>query len=210
MNKYVAIVMAGGRATRMGGIEKALAPLCGKAMVEWILDAAENCAAIGSCYTVTSSYTPETTAFLKSKKKNIMVTKGNGYVEDMKEAIKSIRPEHTVMMLSCDMPLLTADMLGALAAAYEKNNAPPAMSLYIPSSLLHSRHAVGAYFANIGGTEAFAAGINLIRPEYISDAEIPDIRILLNLPAAAINVNTEEDLLLAAKILCESEKQNSG
>ncbi|HSH42763.1 MAG TPA: NTP transferase domain-containing protein, partial [Arenicellales bacterium] len=33
-----AIVLAGGRARRMGGVDKGLIPLCGRSMIEHVLD----------------------------------------------------------------------------------------------------------------------------------------------------------------------------
>ncbi len=63
--KVPALVMAGGKGSRMGlPTEKPLLPFLGKPLIDWVADAIAQATKISEFYVITSSNTPKTEAAL--------------------------------------------------------------------------------------------------------------------------------------------------
>lgn len=96
-------VMAGGRASRLGGVEKPLLSVCGEPMLFRVLDAASRvCRRILLVY---SRHTPSLGALCRSgalRGVECLEGSGEGYVSDLREALRLLSPP--VLVLPADMP----------------------------------------------------------------------------------------------------------
>lgn len=105
------VVMAGGRGSRLGGVEKPLIKVCGRPMILGVLEAASKvCRRLVLVY---SSHTESLAALCRRAglRLKIECLKGSGesYVEDLALAMGALEPP--VLVLPADMPLLTWEYL---------------------------------------------------------------------------------------------------
>ena len=106
------IVMAGGRATRMNGVEKGLLRLGGKPLIEYVLDAARKLG--GELYVAPSRHTPLTKRWCIERGIPIIETMGEGYSRDLRYVASRVgRP---ILFLPVDTPFLTAELLNEFLA----------------------------------------------------------------------------------------------
>jgi len=101
------VVMAGGRATRMNGVEKALLRLRGKPLIEYVLDAAGELG--GELYIAPSKHTPLTKRWCIERGVRIIETIGEGYSRDLRYVAS--RVDRPILLLPVDTPFLTAELL---------------------------------------------------------------------------------------------------
>ncbi len=104
------IVMAGGRASRLGGVEKPLLRVCGRPMVLRVLEAASRvCRRVLLVY---SRHTPSLGVLCRSGVLPGLLClegSGEGYVADLRRALEVLSPP--VLVLPADMPYLTWEYL---------------------------------------------------------------------------------------------------
>lgn len=131
------VVLAGGRATRMGGQDKGLVPLAGRPMVAWVLDALR----------------PQVDGIVINANRNLAAYAvfGHPVVEDRQGGFLgplaglatglSVAPTPFVLTVPCDAPLLAGDLAGRLltgcraadaelAVAYDGARLQPVFALY--------------------------------------------------------------------------------
>ena len=117
MNALRIVVMAGGRATRMNGVEKALLRLGGKPLIEYVLDAAGELG--GELYIAPSRHTPLTKRWCIERVIRIIETAGEGYSRDLR--CVASRVDRPILFLPVDAPFLTAELLNEfLAGAWRR------------------------------------------------------------------------------------------
>jgi len=108
--RLVAVIMAGGRATRMGGIVKPMLPVCGEPMLVRIARVAVSVAS--SIVVATSPFTANevrracSLGFIDS----CVLLSGRGYPEDIALAARLI-PRRPLLVLPSDTPFLSASAL---------------------------------------------------------------------------------------------------
>ena len=107
MSSLRIVVMAGGRATRMNGVEKALLRLRGKPLIEYVLDAAGELG--GELYIAPSKHTPLTKRWCIERGVRIIETIGEGYSRDLRYVAS--RVDRPILLLPVDTPFLTAELL---------------------------------------------------------------------------------------------------
>ena len=111
------VVMAGGRATRMNGVEKALLKLRGKPLIEYVLDVAGELG--GELYIAPSKHTLLTKRWCIEKGIQIIETVGEGYSRDLRYVAS--RVDKPTLFLPVDAPFLTAELLNEfLAGAWRR------------------------------------------------------------------------------------------
>jgi molybdopterin-guanine dinucleotide biosynthesis protein A len=118
------LVLAGGRATRMGGQDKGLVPLAGRPMVAWVLDALR----------------PQVDGIVINANRNLAAYGAFGYavVEDRQGGFLgplaglatglSVAPTPFVLTVPCDSPLLAGDLAARLLAACQAADAELAVA----------------------------------------------------------------------------------
>src|SRR4051795_6447066 len=119
---FTVVIMAAGKGTRMrSAVPKVLHPVCGKPMVEWVIDAAR-AAGAGRVVAVTrpddgvAEGLPEDVEVAEQRE-------GEGTGSAVLAARQAIEPGEPVLVLSGDHPLLSSELIGELVRTHREENA---------------------------------------------------------------------------------------
>ena len=118
-DQLTVLVMAAGKGTRMrSALPKVLHPICGRPMVEWVIDAAR---AAGASEVVCVTRPGDgVAAGLPDDVTTVEQTSGEGTGSAVLAARAAIAPEATVAILSGDHPLVSAELIEELIATHER------------------------------------------------------------------------------------------
>ena len=176
----------------MGRGLKPLLTFKGRPLIEWILEAAAGCDSIENVFV---AITPETAQIKDALKAEFIETKGKGFVEDLVAAIKQLGRDKT-MVLSADLPLLTADDLSWVATEYKLANTP-ALAVYVPTELYRELGLQPSI--EIDGL--VPTGVNIVDGSDLNGAES---QLVTENPRFAFNINTPSDLEKAIEFAKEN------
>lgn len=121
-DQVTALIMAAGKGTRMrSALPKVLHPICGKPMVEWVIDAARgagasNLVAITRPDDGVAESLPDGVAVAEQRE-------GEGTGAAVLAAREATGSEGTVVILSGDHPLLSRELIAGLVAAHRSEGA---------------------------------------------------------------------------------------
>jgi GTP:adenosylcobinamide-phosphate guanylyltransferase len=175
--------MAGGMGKRMS--TKTIKPLLvfrGKPLIAWIYGSAFNCPRIESTYVAITQYTAELKELLDAE---YVITGGEGYVNDMVEAIKRLGLKRT-LTLSADLPFITPSDLTWVVEEYLKLGTP-ALAVYVHVKVYEDYEL--DYDLESNGL--VPSGVNVVNG---SDIDGRESRIITENPAFAFNINTQNNL----------------
>jgi adenosylcobinamide-phosphate guanylyltransferase len=185
-----ALIMAGGSGSRLNMGEKPLISICGQPMIAYVIDAFCSC---GFTPVVAASpKTPMTMNWCRAQGITFCKTEGIGYVEDMISAIETLDEHQPLFVSVSDIPCITAKIIHRIAALYLASG-KDACSAWIPSDLVQLCNGTICYQEQVNRVEACPAGINILRGDLISQSQ-EELRILLNEPGLAMNVNSRADI----------------
>src|SRR3954467_706558 len=119
---FTVLIMAAGRGTRMRSeLPKVLHPVCGRPMVEWVIDAAREAGASRVvCVTRPGDGVAEA---LPDSAEAIEQTEGEGTGSAVLAAREAIDPDATVVVLSGDVPLTSAELIKELVEDHKAEGA---------------------------------------------------------------------------------------
>jgi adenosylcobinamide-phosphate guanylyltransferase len=188
----LAVIMAGGKGSRLNLGEKPLVTIAGRPMISYVIRAFE----MYGCHivVVASDKTPMTQNWCRVSGIDLFCAKGNGYVEDMVDAVSALGEPQPVFISVSDLPCLHAGILGTIHAAYEKSG-KEAVSSWVPVSRVRNHRDV-LYKEMVDGVEACPCGVNILRGDRIAQPQ-DELVVLLDEPRLAHNVNTRADLAFA-------------
>ena len=122
MAKPTVLIMAAGHGTRMhSSLPKVLHPVCGRPMLHWVIDAARGAGA-GRIICITRPGENIEEA-LPDGVETAPQTSGEGTGAAVLAARDGIETESTVVVLSGDHPLISADLIAELVDAHEREHA---------------------------------------------------------------------------------------
>jgi len=202
----VALVMAGGKGTRMKiAEEKPLIKVCGKPVIEYVLAALKDAKKIDSIVVAVSSCTPKTAKFLSQFPVKVIETPGKDYVSDMGYAVQNLKLG-VFLAIAADLPLVRGEMLDAIVERYECCG-KPALTVAVP---LETKTKLGMsieYSFKMDNRDVVPVGINVIDGHKRYGDEWLDQDIyLLNHDELAVNINTVQELELAERLLAKQNK----
>jgi adenosylcobinamide-phosphate guanylyltransferase len=203
----VALVMAGGKGTRMRiAEEKPLIKVCGKPVIEYVLAALKNAKKIGSIVVAVSSCTPKTAKFLNQFPVKVIETPGKDYVSDMGYAVQNLKLG-VFLAIAADLPLVTGEMLDAIVERYERCG-KPALTVAVPLETKTKLGMSREYSFKMDGKDVVPVGINVIdgHKQYGDEWLDQDI-YLLNHYELAVNINTIQELQLAERLLATNQNK---
>ncbi len=180
-----ALVMAGGRGSRMSGVEKPMAMLEGKPLVAYVIRALLGSRKIGRVYVAVSPGVPLTAEYIQDcpdKRVSQAMTPGSGYIEDMAYVAQALGLHEPFLVVSADLPLITPDIIDLVVSEYEKCG---------KESLSVRAGADGA---------ALPAGINVVHAAHMDRAQ-EEYLLALSDPMLAVNVNYRKDLTVCEQLL---------
>src|SRR3954470_12806610 len=119
---FTVVIMAAGKGTRMrSAVPKVLHPVCGKPMVEWVIDAAREAGA-GRVVAVTrpddgvAQGLPEDVVVAEQRE-------GEGTGSAVLAARDAMKAGEPVLILSGDHPLVSAELVGRLVDTHREEGA---------------------------------------------------------------------------------------
>jgi bifunctional UDP-N-acetylglucosamine pyrophosphorylase / glucosamine-1-phosphate N-acetyltransferase len=121
-----ALIMAAGQGTRMrSDVPKVLHEVCGRPMIAWPILAAREAGANRICVIVSPEH--DLSAVLPEGTETVIQPEANGTGGALRAAADVIRDSETVLVLSGDTPLLSADEIEDLLTAHQEAGAAATM-----------------------------------------------------------------------------------
>ncbi len=201
-----ALIIAGGLGSRLGLGEKPLVTINGVPMIRYVIKAFES--AGFEVVVVLSRKTPYTHNWCRAHAVPHYTAGGQGYVEDIAEAVEALEIVDPLFTSVADIPCLEDDIIATLHASYLESGRD-ALSCWIPKDLAEKYGSRVAYTEIIDGVEACPAGINIICGNLINFPQ-EETRVILADPRLAYNINTREALDFATSILHARRNRGEG
>jgi adenosylcobinamide-phosphate guanylyltransferase len=195
---FVALIMAGGKGTRFHGkTEKPMALFMGTPLIKRVIDATKESKKITETYVAVTLFTPKTTQEVKNASVKIIETDGQGYHEDLKQAIKTANLFCPVLIISADLPLLTGEFIDNIIEKYVQSG-KPALTVLVPQEafLEYGLSAVSVF--EFKGKMYAVSGINILDGHQILEEQEQEV-VFSSSPEAVFTVNSREDLDAAKK-----------
>ncbi len=121
-----ALIMAAGQGTRMrSAVPKVLHEVCGRPMIAWPIRAASEAGADRVCVIVSPEH--DLTSVLPQGTQTVVQPEANGTGGALRAAADVVSDSDTVLVLSGDTPLLSAEEIGGLLAAHAESGAAATM-----------------------------------------------------------------------------------
>jgi adenosylcobinamide-phosphate guanylyltransferase len=200
-----ALVMAGGKGTRMRAAEeKTLIKVCGKPVIEYVIEALQKAKKIDGIIVATSASTPKTAEFMSHFPVRVVETPGKDYVSDMGYASQTLKLG-VFLAIAADLPMVKSEVLDAIVERYERCG-KPALTVAVPLSTKVKLGMSVEYSFKMDDKDVVPVGINVIdgRKRYGDEWLDQDI-CLLDLNELAVNVNTAQELQLAECLLAKQK-----
>jgi adenosylcobinamide-phosphate guanylyltransferase len=194
--KVTAVVMAGGKGTRMAlAEEKPLLRVGGKPVIELVLEALKNAQKIDDVVVAVSTYTPKTSNHLEALNVRTIKTPGKEYVSDLAYVVKTLQLQ-TALAIPADLPLITGEIIDAVIDHYSKCG-KPTLAVAVPFETKKNLSMSLSYAFDYNNKRVVPAGINMIEGARIDDGELEEEVYILDKPEVAININTTDELRIA-------------
>jgi adenosylcobinamide-phosphate guanylyltransferase len=199
----VALVMAGGKGTRMKlSIEKPLIEVCGKSVIQYVLAALNGAKRIDRVIVATSNRTPKTTALMRKLGVEVIETPGKDYVSDMGWTVQTLKLG-VFLAIAADLPLVKPQMIDAIVDHYNCCG-KPALTVAVPLEIKTSLGMCIDYSFKYKEIDAVPVGINVIDgTKRYGDEWLDQDIYLSNNKELAVNINTLDELKLVESLLSQ-------
>ncbi|MGO9644370.1 MAG: NTP transferase domain-containing protein [Candidatus Bathyarchaeia archaeon] len=190
-----AFIMAGGRAARMRmQTEKPLLKIEPKTMLECVIDALQNSSEVDRIIVAVSNRTPMTAQKAVELGVEVMMTPGDGFVEDMQYAIKKSNAGEALVVCA-DLPFLTSKLVDTVVEEFRRNH-NPSLAVVVPLEVADKLGIKPTNVIDIG-RKLIPVGLNVIDGQRIEEPELDQSLFIVDSDALAFNVNTPQELHLA-------------
>ncbi len=183
--------MCGGAGSRLEAeVEKPLAEIGGRPMVDRVLDALAE-SAIDDVYAVTSPKAPATKQHVADRVETIDAP-GEGYVRDLQVALDELPgdPGGPVLTTAADLPLLTGDAIDTVLGVYDEGS----LTVCTPSALPEALGITVDAAFDVDDRSVVPSGVNVVGGEPDDVWVTWDARF-------AVNVNYPGDAAVAERLL---------
>ena len=195
-----AVVMAGGKGSRMGlSEEKPLLLVNGTPIIEYVLRSLLSAKRIDAVVVAVTNSTQKTAGFASQFPVKVVLTPGKGYIQDMQFVVKQLGLGK-ILTVAADVPLITSEVIDEIVARYEECG-KPALAVVAP---LETKLKLGLgleYAFDLAGSKVVPVGINAIDGQKIDDYELDQEVFLMDRHEVAVNINTPEELRLAERLM---------
>ena len=191
-----ALVMAGGKATRMeAAIEKPLLIVADKPMIHRVIDSLKKAESVDRLIIAVTSATRQTAEAARALGVEVIETSGEGYEQDMQQAIKRLGLKD-VVIVAADLPFLAPAIVDAAVRNYFLSS-KPALMVAAPIELYEKFGLKASYAFNYEGQELAPVGLNVIDGTRIDEGRLEETVFVIRDRDLIFNVNTQVDLKLA-------------
>jgi adenosylcobinamide-phosphate guanylyltransferase len=180
----IALVMAGGKGTRMKMSGEKLLLHHKKPIILHVIEALEQSKCFSKILAATSPNSPNTEK-LVSEHVGIIKTKGEGYVSDLNYALSGL--DEPVFVVSGDLPLLDYITIQGLVSKYEKN--AQWQSFVVTKKFLDQNNLNLEFSTITNGEKCYYTGISIVNPKSSNQ----ETCTIYNDAKIAVNLNTKED-----------------
>lgn len=186
----IGLVMCGGRGTRMESGQEKLLLKYRKPVIQHVISALEESGCFSKIICATSCNAPKTSKFVRELGIPTVETRGQGYVEDLNDALKSF--DDDVFVVSGDLALLDSEIVQKIVNDYE--NRQSWTSVLVSKKFLDLIGVKPEYLVTHNGVECAYTGISVVNPKVIVDMEpLPESYVVIDDKRIAINLNTKSD-----------------
>jgi adenosylcobinamide-phosphate guanylyltransferase len=195
-----ALIMAGGAGSRLALGEKPLISIHHRPMISYVINAFRD----AGCETiaVVSPKTPMTANWCRAHNIPVVRSAGNGYIDDMSDAVRILEEDSPLLISVSDIPCITPAIITKIIRSY-LDCGKDALSTWVPARLVTSCREGMPYRHQIATVEACPAGVNILRGDIIDTVQ-DEFMLLLEESQLALNVNTAEDLARAEAFLTQN------
>lgn len=194
-----AVIMAGGKGKRMEAPEeKPMLRVGEKPVIGHVILSLLGAKRVKSVVVAVSESTPNTAKYVSQFPVKVLVTPGEGYIQDMQFVIKKLSLE-TVLAVASDLPLITRQIVGDVLERYAECG-KPALTVAVPIETKEKLGVGVEYAFEAEGRRVVPTGINVIDGRLIDGGWMEQEVMILNKSEVAINVNRREDLQLAERL----------
>jgi adenosylcobinamide-phosphate guanylyltransferase len=205
--KVPALVMAGGKGSRMGlSTEKPLLPFLGKPLIDWVAEAILEAKKVSEFYVITSTNTPQTEQYCQKKGWKILHTDAKGYHNDLKQAVSKADLTGPILTMPSDVPAITGQELDKIIDAFEVYG-KDFLAVFVP---IKARQDLGL---SISSTDEYqgvwyaVSGVNIINgTRILGEGKIETSAIITDETEVLLNINTTKDLEIAQNIMLKTKK----
>ncbi|NLV26656.1 MAG: NTP transferase domain-containing protein [Methanomicrobiales archaeon] len=190
-----ALILAGGKASRLCMGEKALVRLFNRPLLSYVIDSVLK-ANLSPCVVVTS-YTPYTTNYCRIHDIPWICTDGKGYVEDIWQAVLDISISGPFLTICADLPGITAENITFVLDEYKRAKSS-ACSVWTPYILDIEHNCIKKIDDNKQELLGKPVGLNILRGDLYQENQ-DEIQILLDEPSLTLNINTQDELVFAER-----------
>ena len=193
-----ALVMAGGKGTRMGfcGVEKPMIEVGGVYTVERVLNALKDSKNIDKILVSVSPNTPDTERYVSELGIETIRTSGEDYVQDLHDAFRTLKGKY-VLTCPSDMPLLRPFTVDAFVDYFIKNP-DDSMTAVVDEDVVTKSGFTPSFDFDIDGKKWVLSGMNIMdRVKILADVVLNYSYFMTDWVDLAINMNTEYELRIA-------------
>ena len=193
-----ALVMAGGKATRMNcEIEKPMLRIGDRPMIAYVIEALRSSILIERIIVAVTADTPTTANSVLKFGMEIIETGGRGYERDLREAVKRLGLGD-VLVVSADLPFLNLKIVDESIQEYLAREKPSLM-VATPVESYYGLGVKPSYVFELHHQKLAPIGLNVINGRMIDEQELEETVLVTEDKDLAVNVNTPSDLELARK-----------
>jgi len=186
----IALVMAGGKGTRMQLNDEKLLLHYKKPIILHVIDSLKNSNCFSKILAVTSCNSPKTKKLLEENSIEIFDTPGIGYVEDLNLVLQTFHDEFLVV--SGDLPLLDKEIIQKITNFYDPQK--NWTSILVTNKYLISLGLESDYSVNFADQICHYTGISLVNAEKITSLKnLVENYIVLDDKRIAFNLNSKQD-----------------
>ena len=189
----IAIVMAGGKGSRMKSSDEKLLLPYKKPIILHVAEALSNSDCFSKIIFITSPNSPNTKKLLLENNYEIIDSTGKGYVEDLNNILQSI--DDSVLVTSADLPLLDETIIEKITSLYDENHLWT--SILVTKNFLQNLGISSNFEVNFENQVCNYSGISMINSKKISNLDnIKENFVIMDDKRIGFNVNTKEDYAL--------------
>ena len=193
-----ALVMAGGKGTRMGfcGVEKPMIEVGGIYTIERVLNALRESKNVDRILVSVSPNTPDTERYVEDLGIETIRTSGEDYVEDLHDSFRILKGEY-VLTCPSDMPLLRSYTVDAFVDYFLKNP-DDSMTAIVEEDVVTNSGFTPSFDFDYEGKKWVLSGMNIMdRKKILDDIVLNYSYFMTDWVDLAINMNTEYELKIA-------------